>query len=239
MKRHDGRSVQDLRETKITKDYLKFADGSVLIEVGDTHVICTATIEERVPSFLAGKGLGWVTAEYSMLPGSSNRRITRESKLGRVGGRTHEIQRLIGRSLRSVTDMAKLGERTILIDCDVIQADGGTRCASITGAFVAYSMVVNKLIESGAIKNNPIGDTVAAVSVGIIGGGKVVLDLNYEEDSTADVDMNIVMTGTGGIIEVQGTAEGAPFTREELDKLYETAAKGIDELTAIQKSVLG
>ena len=173
-----------------------------------------------------------------MLPGSSQRRITRESKLGRIGGRTHEIQRLIGRSLRAVTDMAALGERTILIDCDVIQADGGTRCASITGAFVAFSMVVGNLMTAGAINKNPISDTVAATSVGIV-GGNVVLDLNYEEDSTAEVDMNIVMTGGGGIIEVQGTAEGDPFSRKELDELYELASKGIDELTAIQRSVLG
>ena len=238
MTRHDGRTAEDLRKIKIKKDYLKFADGSVLIEVGDTHVICTATVEERVPPFLAGKGQGWVTAEYSMLPGSSQRRITRESKLGRIGGRTHEIQRLIGRSLRAVTDMAALGERTILIDCDVIQADGGTRCASITGAFVAFSMVVGNLMTAGAINKNPISDTVAATSVGIV-GGNVVLDLNYEEDSTAEVDMNIVMTGGGGIIEVQGTAEGDPFSRKELDELYELASKGIDELTAIQRSVLG
>lgn len=238
MKRTDGREPEELRPIKITRNFLKFAEGSVLIEVGDTRVICTATSEERVPSFLLGSGKGWLTAEYSMLPASTSQRIQRESVKGRLGGRTHEIQRLIGRSLRAVVDLSAFGTRTIVVDCDVIQADGGTRTAAITGAFVALTDTVNSLMESGALTSSPINDTLAAVSVGMV-DGSALLDLCYEEDSRADVDMNVVMTGSGRFIEVQGTAEALAFSREELDGLLNYASKGIDELTGIQKSALG
>lgn len=238
MSRTDGRDPGELRPVRVTRRYLKFAEGSVLIEMGDTKVICSATLEERVPPFLAGRGKGWMTAEYSMLPRSSQKRIQRESVAGRIGGRTHEIQRLIGRSLRAVTDLAALGERTIYIDCDVMQADGGTRTASITGAYMAVHDTLSSLLEKGVIKSMPLADSVAAVSVGVV-GGRTLLDLNYEEDSTAEVDMNVIMTGTGRFVEVQGTAESEPFSKEALSELISLASSGISELTAIQKKTLG
>lgn len=236
--RGDGRAPGDLRPVKVTTGYLKFAEGSVLMEMGDTKVICAATVEERVPPFLAGKGKGWMTAEYSMLPRSSQKRVQRESMAGRVGGRTHEIQRLIGRSLRAVTDLSALGERTIYIDCDVLQADGGTRTASITGAYIAVYETLRSLVEKGVIKSIPLLDSVAAVSVGVV-GGRALLDLNYEEDSSAEVDMNIIMTGDGRFVEVQGTAETEPFSQESLTGLVSLASRGITELTSIQKKSLG
>jgi ribonuclease PH len=221
----------------MTPSYLKTADGSVLIEVGDTKVICTAKLEERVPQFLRNSGKGWITAEYGMLPGSSLVRIGREASRGKIGGRTHEIQRLIGRSLRAIAALKSFGERTIWIDCDVIQADGGTRTASITGAYVALVESVRRWLDRGIINEDPIKDSVAAVSVGII-DGKVLLDLSYEEDSRADVDMNFVMTGSGKFVEVQGTAESAPFTRKQLERMTEMAQEGIRELIKAQKTVL-
>jgi len=236
--RTDGRTPADLRPVKVTRGYLKFAEGSVLIEMGDTKVICAATVEERVPPFLIGKGKGWMTAEYSMLPRSSQKRIQRESSAGKVGGRTHEIQRLIGRSLRAVTDLSALGERTIYIDCDVLQADGGTRTASITGAYIAVYETLEALVKKGVIKSMPLLDSVAAVSVGIV-GNRALLDLNYDEDSTAEVDMNIIMTGSGKFVEVQGTAETEPFSKESLAELISLASKGISELASIQKNSLG
>ena len=236
--RKDGRRPDEVRQVRITRPYLKHPEGSVLIEVGDTKVICTATIEEKVPQWMKGKGQGWVTAEYSMLPRSSATRIVREAATGKIGGRTHEIQRLIGRSLRSVTDMKGFGERTIWIDCDVIQADGGTRTASITGSFIALTDALRFLKDRGIIKKVPLTDFVAAVSVGVV-NGEVVLDLNYDEDSTAEVDMNIVMTGNGTFVEVQGTAEAAPFTKDEMARMTSLAEEGIRGLAARQKEVLG
>jgi ribonuclease PH len=236
--RTDGRKPKQLRQLKITPSYIKTADGSVLIEMGDTKVICTAKLEERVPPFLRNSGRGWITAEYGMLPGSSQQRIGRESSRGRVGGRTHEIQRLIGRSLRAIADLKCLGERTIWIDCDVIQADGGTRTASITGAYVAVVEAARGWLDREIIVQNPIKDAVAAVSIGII-DGKILLDLCYEEDSKADVDMNFVMTGSGKFIEVQGTAESAPFTRKQMERMAEIAQGGIKELLKAQKQVIG
>jgi ribonuclease PH len=238
MRRTDGREPGQLRPVNIKRRYLRFSEGSVLIEMGETKVICSATAEESVPSFLKGTGRGWVTAEYSMLPGSSPVRVPRESSRGRVGGRTHEIQRLIGRSLRSVVDLERIGERTIYVDCDVIQADGGTRTASITGAFVALSDTLSALRDNGAIESVPILDSVAAVSVGIV-DGVPLLDLTYEEDSTAEVDMNVVMTGGDNFVEVQGTAESTPFSKEELEGLIQLASKGTGELTRLQREVLG
>lgn len=235
--RTDGRKPKQLRPLRITPSYLKTADGSVLIEVGDTKVICTAKLEERVPQFLRNSGKGWITAEYGMLPGSSQARIGRESARGKIGGRTHEIQRLIGRSLRAIADLRKLGERTIWIDCDVIQADGGTRTASITGAYVALVEAVQSWLGRGIIKEDPIKDAVAAVSIGIV-EGKILLDLAYEEDSRADVDMNFVMTGSGKFIEVQGTAESNPFTNRQMGRMTEMAQQGIRELLKAQKQVL-
>jgi ribonuclease PH len=235
--RSDGRKPKELRPLKITPSYLKTADGSVLIEVGDTKVICTAKLEERVPQFLRNSGKGWITAEYGMLPGSSEARIGREAARGKIGGRTHEIQRLIGRSLRAVADLRKLGEKTIWIDCDVIQADGGTRTASITGAYVALVEAVRRWLGRGIISEDPIKDAVAAVSIGIV-EGKIFLDLAYEEDSRADVDMNFVMTGSGKFIEVQGTAESVPFTKKQMERMTETAQNGIRELLKAQKQVL-
>ena len=235
--RTDGRKPKQLRPLQITPSYIKTADGSVLIEMGDTKVICTAKLEERVPPFLRNSGKGWITAEYGMLPGSSQARIGRESSRGKVGGRTHEIQRLIGRSLRAITDLNRLGERTVWIDCDVIQADGGTRTASITGAYVALVEAVRLWQKRGILKEDPIKDSVAAVSIGIV-EGKIFLDLCYEEDSKADVDMNFVMTGSGKFIEVQGTAESAPFTKKQMEKLTELAQEGIKELLKVQKQVL-
>ena len=236
--RTDGRAPGELRPVKVTRNYIKHAEGSVLIEVGDTKVICTATLEEKVPPFLKNKGVGWLTAEYAMIPRSSGQRIRRESSAGKVGGRTHEIQRLIGRSLRAVVDMAYLGERTFWIDCDVIQADGGTRTASITGAFVALCDAVTDARSKGLVLVNPIKDHLAAISVGII-GGTPMLDLCYSEDSTAEVDMNIVRTGKGGIVEVQGTAEGEPFSVSQMDELMGLGADGVDRLVSVQRELLG
>jgi ribonuclease PH len=236
--RTDGRKPRQLRPLTITPDYIKTADGSVLIEVGETKVICTVKLEERVPQFLRNSGKGWITAEYGMLPGSSQVRIGREASRGKIGGRTHEIQRLIGRSLRAIADLKRLGEKTIWIDCDVIQADGGTRTASITGAYVALREAVAAWLTKGILTADPIKDSVAAVSVGII-DGKVLLDLSYQEDSRADVDMNFVMTGSGKFIEVQGTAESAPFTGKQMERMTEMAQEGIRELIKAQKKALG
>ena len=235
--RSDGRKATQLRPLKITPSYIKTADGSVLIEMGDTKVICTAKLEERVPQFLRNTGKGWITAEYGMLPGSSQQRIGRESSRGRVGGRTHEIQRLIGRSLRAIADLKSLGERSIWIDCDVIQADGGTRTASITGAYVALVEAVRGWLGRGIISVDPIKDSVAAVSIGVV-DGKINLDLCYEEDSKADVDMNFVMTGSGKFIEVQGTAESTPFTKKQMERMSDLAQQGIKELLKAQKKVI-
>jgi ribonuclease PH len=235
--RIDGRKPKQLRPLQISPSYIKTADGSVLIEMGDTKVICTAKLEERVPPFLRNSGKGWITAEYGMLPGSSQARIGRESSRGKVGGRTHEIQRLIGRSLRAITDLNRLGERTVWIDCDVIQADGGTRTASITGAYVALVEAIRLWQNRGLLKEDPIKDSVAAVSVGVV-AGKIFLDLCYEEDSKADVDMNFVMTGSGKFIEVQGTAESAPFTKKQMANMTELAEQAIKELLKTQKQVL-
>jgi ribonuclease PH len=234
--RVDGRRADELRKLRITKNYIKSAEGSVLIEMGDTKVICTATVDNAVPPFLKGRGTGWVTAEYAMLPRSSPQRIQRERN--KVGGRTHEIQRLIGRSLRSVVDMTRLGERTVLVDCDVVQADGGTRTASITGAYIALVDALRHLKKQGALGSIPVRDYLAAISVGIV-NGKPALDLCYIEDSNAEVDMNLVMTGQGRIVEVQGTAEGKPFTRTELGKLLALGEKGIRALIRKQMEVLG
>ncbi|MFQ5589010.1 MAG: ribonuclease PH [Nitrospiria bacterium] len=236
--RIDGRKEQTLRPLNITRNYLKDVEGAVLIEMGDTKVICTATLENRVPPFLRDQKKGWITAEYAMLPRASRDRISRESSRGKVGGRTHEIQRLIGRSLRSVVDMSALGERTLWIDCDVIQADGGTRTASITGAFIAMVDAIRHHQKEGKITGMPVKDFLAAISIGKV-GDKLLLDLNYHEDVRAEVDMNVVMTGQGKYVEVQGTAEGAPFQKEELDALLDLAANGIRELIAAQKALLG
>ena len=237
MKRWDGRRPEALRAVKITRHYIKHPEGSVLIEMGDTKVICSASVEQRVPPFLRNTGKGWITAEYSMLPRSTHTRTSRESLTGRGNGRVFEIQRLIGRSLRSVTDLAGFGERTIWIDCDVIQADGGTRTASITGAYVALVDAFQKMVKERKIERVPIRDSVAAISVGKV-DGRALLDLNYEEDSKAEVDMNVVMTGSGRFVEIQGTAEGAVFTKMEMDQLTEMAQKGIRDLTRIQKKSL-
>jgi ribonuclease PH len=236
--RTDGRLPTELRPTRITPSFTMHAEGSVLIEVGRTRVICTASIEDRVPPFLRNTGKGWVTAEYGMLPRATSTRTQREASAGKVGGRTQEIQRLIGRSLRSVTRLPDLGERTIWIDCDVIQADGGTRTASITGGFVALVLALKHMRSKGMIRAIPVSDYVAAISVGVV-SGTPVLDLAYEEDSSADVDMNVVKTGEGQFIEVQGTAEGLPFERRALDSLLDLADTGIQELVAMQKSVVG
>jgi len=231
------RAASQLRSLKITRNYTCHAEGSVLVEFGATKVLCTASLEESVPGFLRGKGSGWVTAEYGMLPRATNTRMAREAAKGKQSGRTQEIQRLIGRSLRAVTDMAALGERQVKIDCDVLQADGGTRCASITGACVALHDALSRLVAGGKLASHPMRELVGAVSVGIV-GGQAVLDLDYAEDSSCDTDMNVVMTASGGIIEVQGTAEGAPFSRAELDTLLELAAAGIGDIVAAQKSAL-
>jgi ribonuclease PH len=238
MQRVDGRQPENLRPVRITRNYTKHAEGSVLIEVGDTKVICTATVEERPPLFLKGAGKGWVTAEYGMLPRATGVRTQREAARGKVGGRTFEIQRLIGRSLRAVVDLAALGERTIWLDCDVIQADGGTRTASITGAFVAMADAMNKLRVLGTISRIPITDFIAATSVGRL-AGKIILDLCYEEDSAAEVDMNIVMTGAGRFVEIQGTGEEATFTRQEMNAMINLASQGISDLISFQKEALG
>lgn len=236
--RRDKRSADQMRPVKITRNFIKHAEGSVLIEVGDTKVICTATLEEKVPPHLKDKKMGWVTAEYAMLPRSSQTRIIRESSRGKIGGRTHEIQRLIGRSLRAVTDLKKLGERSVWIDCDVMQADGGTRTASITGAFVALVDALRYAQNMSLIKEFPVTDYLSAISVGII-EGEPVLDLNYLEDSTADVDMNLVMTGKGRLVEIQGTAESTPFSKRELDTLLALGKKGIGELVQMQADLVG
>lgn len=235
--RPSQRQPDQLRPTRITRCYTKHAEGSVLIECGDTKVICTASVEERVPPHKKGSGEGWVTAEYGMLPRSTGSRMPREAVKGKQSGRTQEIQRLIGRSLRAVVDLAKLGERTITLDCDVIQADGGTRTASITGAYVALHDAVSSLLAQGLVQENPLKDAVAAVSVGIY-QGIPVLDLDYEEDSACDTDMNVVMLGSGHFVEVQGTAEGRPFSREEMDTLLELAKSGITQLIKVQRAVL-
>src|SRR6187399_1141294 len=236
--RSDNRAPNQLRETTITPHYLPHAEGSVLIEAGRTRVICTASVEDRVPPFLRNTGKGWVTAEYGMLPRATNTRMQREATAGKVGGRTQEIQRLIGRSLRSVTNLPALGERTIWVDCDVIQADGGTRTASITGAFVALALAMETLRDRDVLRAIPLHDYVAATSVGIV-NGEPLLDLAYEDDSRAEVDMNIVKTGDGRFIEVQGTAEGQPFNREALDTLLGLADEGIRRLVDKQRAIVG
>lgn len=235
--RQDGRRAEELRPVKITRNYIKYAEGSVLIEMGDTKVICTATIEEKVPPFLKGSGTGWVTAEYAMLPRSSQARITRDSAKGKISGRSHEIQRLIGRSLRSVVDMTGLGERSIIIDCDVIQADGGTRTAAITGSAVALADALYYLLNQKLVSRWLLKELVAAVSVGIV-EGELLLDLAYFEDSTAQVDMNIILTQSRQIVEVQATAEGEPFSRECMDRMMEIGEKGIQQLIKIQQTAL-
>lgn len=235
--RPSGRALNQLRNVVITRQFTRHAEGSVLIQMGDTHVLCTASVEESVPPFMKGGGEGWVTAEYGMLPRSTHTRMKREAASGKQSGRTQEIQRLIGRSLRAVVDMQALGERQITLDCDVLQADGGTRCASITGAFVAMSDAIARLIADGKLASNPIRDHVAAVSVGIF-QGQPVLDLDYPEDSACDTDMNLVMTGSGGFVELQGTAEGAPFSRAEMDALVSLGSAGIAELVAQQRLAL-
>ena len=226
-----------MRPVTITRRFTRYAEGSVLVEFGHTRVLCTASVEDRVPGFLKGKGQGWLTAEYGMLPRATHTRSDREAARGKQSGRTQEIQRLIGRSLRSVFDLKALGERTLTLDCDVLQADGGTRTASITGAFVAAQDAVATLVASGALAANPIRDSVAAISVGLK-GDVALLDLDYDEDSTCDTDMNVVMTGSQGIVEIQGTAEGAPFTRDALDRLIDLAHRGIAELTIRQREAL-
>jgi ribonuclease PH len=236
--RSDGRQPDELRPVTITSNVNKHAEGSALIQMGDTHVLCTASVEESVPPFMRDSGEGWVTAEYSMLPRATSTRSRREASQGRLGGRTLEIQRLIGRSLRAVTDLPHLGERTIWLDCDVLQADGGTRCASITGAYVALHLALQHLMQQGLLSAIPLKDAVAAVSVGIL-GETPQLDLNYAEDSTSDVDMNIVMTGNGNLVEVQGTAEGEPFSQAQLLQLLELARDGIHQLFEAQRAVLG
>jgi ribonuclease PH len=236
--RVDGRAPDELRPVKMTPGFMPDAEGSCLIEMGDTKVICTATVEDNVPRWMVNKGRGWVTAEYSMLPRSTTERVGREVNRGRPSGRTQEIQRLIGRSLRAVTDLEALGERSIIVDCDVLRADGGTRTASITGAFVALSIAFDQLEETGAVASLPLMDSVSAVSVGVI-DEVCCLDLNYIEDSKAGVDMNVVMTGAGKLVEVQGTAEHGTFDRKELDRMLDLATKGIGELTAEQTKTLG
>ncbi len=236
--RPDGRKPDELREIKITRNFLKTAEGSVLIDAGDTRVICTASIEEKVPLFLKDQGRGWITAEYSMLPRATSTRTVREATSGRVGGRTHEIQRLIGRAMRSVVDLNALGERTIWLDCDVIQADGGTRTLSITGAFIALRFAIDYALKHKIIERQPIRGYVAAVSVGIV-EGEPRLDLTYIEDSTAEVDMNIVMTDSARFIEIQGTAETRPFDKTQLETLLNLAESGIRQIISIQKKALG
>ena len=238
MPRSFNRNADQLRTVVITRHYTKHAEGSVLVAMGDTKVLCTASVEERVPPHKKGSGEGWVTAEYGMLPRSTNTRSDREAARGKQSGRTQEIQRLIGRSLRCVVDLKKLGERQITLDCDVLQADGGTRCASITGAFVALHDAVSVLMQRGLIKETPITDFIAAISVGI-GASGPLLDLDYIEDSSCETDMNVVMTGAGKFVEIQGTAEGAPFSRSDMDALIGLASQGIEALIEEQRTVLG
>jgi ribonuclease PH len=237
MPRFQDRPADQLRPVRITRGFTRHAEGSVLVEFGETRVLCTASVEEKVPGFLKGKGSGWVTAEYGMLPRATHTRGAREAASGRQSGRTQEIQRLVGRALRSVVDLPALGERQVTIDCDVLQADGGTRCASITGSMVALADAVAWLKGRGLVTGEPLRDFVAAVSVGIV-GGVPCLDLDYAEDSSCDTDMNVVMTGSGGFVEVQGTAEGAPFSRGEMDALLALATKGIADIVAMQKAAL-
>ena len=236
--RPSGRAPDALRPVRITRGFTRHAEGSVLVEFGDTRVLCTASVEEKVPPFLRGAGRGWLTAEYGMLPRATHTRSEREAARGRQSGRTQEIQRLIGRSLRAVFDLERLGERTITLDCDVLQADGGTRTAAITGAFVAAHDAVSGLLASGALGRTPVRDFVAAVSVGLY-EGTAVLDLDYAEDAACDTDLNVVMTGAGGFVEVQGTAEGEPFTREQMDRLVDLATAGIRQLIEAQRAALG
>ncbi|MCS6995637.1 MAG: ribonuclease PH [Casimicrobiaceae bacterium] len=235
--RPSPRRPDELRPVRFTLDYTVHAEGSVLIEVGLTRVLCTASVEDTVPPHKKGSGEGWVTAEYGMLPRATHTRGRREATQGKQSGRTQEIQRLIGRSLRAVVDLAKLGERQITLDCDVLQADGGTRCASITGGWVALALACRRLVERGVLSENPILDSVAAVSVGLY-EGEPILDLDYAEDSACQTDMNVVMTGSGGLVEVQGTAEGAPFSREALERMLELAHKGLGEIAALQRKAL-
>ncbi len=235
--RPSGRRPDELRNLTITRGYTIHAEGSVLVAFGNTKVLCTASVEESVPGFLKGRGQGWVTAEYGMLPRSTHTRTAREAAKGKQSGRTQEIQRLIGRSLRAITDLGALGERQITLDCDVLQADGGTRCASITGACVALHEACNKLVAAGKLAASPMRDFVAAVSVGIF-AGTPVLDLDYDEDSSCDTDMNVVMTGSGGLVEVQGTAEGAPFSRAELEALLDLATGGLSTIISTQQKAL-
>jgi ribonuclease PH len=235
--RTEDRATDDLRPVKITPDFITTAEGSVLIEAGQTRVIVTATIEDGVPSFLKGSGKGWITSEYGMLPRATDQRTAREASRGKQSGRTQEIQRLIGRSLRAVADLKAMGERTMWIDCDVIQADGGTRTASITGAYVAMALAFERLVATGIIRHVPLRDSVAAVSVGIV-NDQLLLDLDYEEDSQAQVDMNVVMTGKGRFVEVQATAEGRPYTAKELQQLIELASHGIERLMEVQRGLI-
>lgn len=237
MVRKGSRGPSDLRKISVKKNIQKFAEGSVLIGFGDTKVICSASVENRVPPFLRGTGRGWVTAEYSLLPRSTDTRTGRDSRNGRVPGRSQEIQRLIGRSLRAVVDLSALGERQVVIDCDVLQADGGTRTAAITGGFMALSLAVKRLLKTGDIEKNPLNDHVAAVSVGVV-GGKVLLDLDFPEDVQAEVDFNMVMTGRGKFVEIQGTAEKSPFTGRDLSKMLALGRKGIRQLVQVQKKNL-
>lgn len=236
--RQDGRREDQVRPVKISRDFIKYAEGSVLIEMGGTKVICTASVEEKVPPFLKDKGRGWVTAEYAMLPRATQDRTQREAVKGRQGGRTLEIQRLVGRSLRAVTDMAEMGERTVWIDCDVIQADGGTRTASITGAFIALADAFVVLKRKKLIKKRPLTDYLAAISIGKV-GGQIMVDLAYEEDAVADVDLNLVMTGRGRYVEVQGTAERAPFEKKDLDEFVALGWKAIQDLVRLQRELVG
>jgi len=236
--RPSKRAPHQLRPVEIIRGYTKHAEGSVLVKFGDTHVLCTASVEEKVPGFLRGKGQGWVTAEYGMLPRSTGSRMEREAAKGKQSGRTQEIQRLIGRSLRAIIDLERLGERSIQIDCDVLQADGGTRTASITGAYVALHDAVNYLLENKLIAASPLRDSVAAISVGIV-EGQAVADLDYPEDSSCETDMNIVMTGSGGFVEIQGTAEGKPFSRDDMNNMLDLAQDAIRQLTIKQKEALG
>jgi ribonuclease PH len=235
--RVDGRKNNELRTITVTRNFIGTAEGSVLIELGNTRVICTASIEERVPPFLKDQNRGWITAEYSMIPRATQTRMMREATAGRVGGRTHEIQRLIGRSLRAVVDMSVMGQRTLWVDCDVIQADGGTRTAAISGAFICVNDALDFAVGSGLITKNPLKDYLAAVSVGIV-KGETVLDLCYREDSSADVDMNVVMTGSGDLVEIQGTAEGSPFSSGKLMEMLEISREGISKLVSLQKELI-
>jgi ribonuclease PH len=237
VKRIDGRKDDEIREIKITRNYISHTEGSVFIEMGNTRIVCTATVEDKVPKFLAGKGSGWITAEYDMIPGSAPQRIIRPQTLGRINGRTHEIQRLIGRSLRSIADLGKIGERTIWIDCDVIEADGGTRTAAITGSFIALFDCMHSMVDKKIIREMPIESFLAAVSVGMV-NGNILVDLCFEEDSKAQVDMNVVMNSKSELIEVQSTAEITPFSREDFNKMMEKATAAIAEIIDIQKKTL-